>query len=95
MIISLPITKGHFDIPIYEQLLSIGKLNEFIGTITLYIDSKSNENFFYHSSKRSAAVFLMTGAALEELVCDIAQPEALVEISRVGIFSRCKWEGMP
>ncbi len=87
--------KGHFDIPIYEQQLSIGKLTEFVGTITLYIDSESDENFFYHSSKRSAEVFSDTGAALEELVCDIAQPEALVEISRVGIFSRCKWKGMP
>jgi hypothetical protein len=87
--------KGHFDIPIYKQQLSIGKLTEFVGTITLYIDSESDENFFYHSSKRSAEVFSDTGAVLEELVCDIAQAEALVEISRVGIFSRCKWKDMP
>jgi galactitol-specific phosphotransferase system IIB component len=47
------------------------------------------------AQKEVQKFFSDTGAALEELVCDIAQAEALVEISRVGIFSRCKWKGMP
>lgn len=87
--------EGHFDIPTHEQSLSIGKLTEFVGTVTLYIESIDDDNFFYHSSKRSAEIYSDTKEPLEELVCDMAQEEALVDISRVGIFSRCKWKGMP
>ena len=87
--------EGDFTIPVYEEMLAIGKLTEFVGTITLYIDSVDDDNFFYHSSKRSAEIYSDTKAPLEELVCDVAHDEALVDISRVGIFSRCKWKGMP
>ena len=87
--------KGYFDIPVHEELLTLGKLTEFVGTITLYVDSINDDNFFYHSSKRSAEIYSDTKEPLAELVCDMAQEEALVDISRVGIFSRCKWKGMP
>jgi len=87
--------KGYFDIPVYEEMLTIGKLTEFVGTVTLYIESIDDENFFYHSSKRSAEIYSDTLEPLKELVCDMAQDEALVDISRVGIFSRCKWTDMP
>ena len=87
--------EGYFDIPTHEELLTIGKLTEFVGTIALYIDSIDDDNFFYHSSKRSAEIYSDTKEPLKELVCDMAQEEALVDISRVGIFSRCKWQGMP
>ncbi len=36
----------------------------------------------------------VTTEFLKGLVCDLAQDEALVDISRVGILSRCKWKGM-
>ncbi len=87
--------KGYFDIPMHEELLTIGKLTEFVGTLTLYIESIDDDNFFYHSSKRSPEIYSDTKEPLQELVCDMAQEEALVDISRVGIFSRCKWKGMP
>ena len=87
--------KGYFDIPIHEEFLALGKLTEFVGTITLYVDSINDDNFFYHSSKRSAEIYSDIKEPLLELVCDMAQEEALVDISRVGIFSRCKWKGMP
>ncbi|PKG81057.1 hypothetical protein CXF85_20055 [Colwellia sp. 75C3] len=87
--------EGYFTIPVYEEILAIGKLTEFVGTITLYVKSVDDDNFFYHSSKRSAEIYSDTKAPLEELVCDMAHDEALVDISRVGIFSRCKWKGMP
>lgn len=86
---------GNFNIPVHEELLTIGKLTEFVGTVTLYIKSIDDENFFYHSTKRSAEIYSDTKEPLQELVCDMAHDEALVDISRVGIFSRCKWKGMP
>jgi hypothetical protein len=87
--------KGYFDIPVHEEMLVMGKLTEFVGTVTLYVESIDDDNFFYHSSKRSAEIYSDTLEPLEELMCDMAQDEALVDISRVGIFSRCKWKGMP
>lgn len=86
--------EGNFTIPVHEENLSLGKLTEFVGTITLYLDKVDDDNFFYHSSKRSAEIYSDTKEPLQELVCDMAQEEALVEVSRVGIFSRCKWEGI-
>ncbi|KGJ96921.1 DUF6795 domain-containing protein [Colwellia psychrerythraea] len=87
--------EGYFDIPMHEESLSLGKLTEFVGSITLYIETIDDDNFFYHSSKRSPEIYSDTEAHLEDLVCDMAQEEELVDISRVGIFSRCKWKGMP
>ncbi len=85
---------GYFDIPIHEEFLALGKLTEFVGTITLYVDSINDDNFFYHTSKRSAEIYSDIKEPLLELVCDMAQEEALVDISRVGIYSRCKWKGL-
>lgn len=87
--------KGYFVIPVHEERLTIGKLTEFVGTITLYSNSMTDDNFFYNSAKRSGEIYSDTKAPLQALVCDIHDEAELVEISRVGIYSRCKWKDMP
>ncbi len=84
--------KGYFSIPAREELLSLGKLTQFVSNVELFSESESDENFFWYSNKFSGEVYSDFETPIKELVCDISDKESRVELKHGAIFSKCKWQ---
>lgn len=83
--------RGYFSIPAREELLTLGKLTQFVSNIELFAESETDDNFFWYSNKFSGEVYSDFEAPIQELVCDINEKENRVELSHGAVFSKCQW----
>jgi len=83
---------GYFSIPAHEELLSIGKLAQFVSNIELFSESETDENFFWYSNKFSGELFSDFGSPIEGLTCHLDETESRVELKHGAIYSKCKWQ---
>jgi len=85
---------GVFNLPAYEKELKLGKLTQFVANSYLYayeID-ENDDNLFYMTSNFGGTIYSETEVPLNDLVCDMNQPEDSVRINS-SIYSRCTWQG--
>ncbi|TYK65551.1 DUF6795 domain-containing protein [Colwellia echini] len=83
---------GNFNIPAHEEILSIGKLTQFVSNIELFSESETDDNFFWYSNKFSGELFSDFETPVKSLVCDIDDNESRVELKHGAVYSKCRWE---
>ncbi|MFA7555963.1 MAG: DUF6795 domain-containing protein [Spongiibacteraceae bacterium] len=86
---------GYFKLPIYEEALSLGILNQFVGKADLEINTGSENIYLWTSSKFFPEIFTETNGQITDLVCDINAEEIAVPMGPTSILTRCRWKNMP
>lgn len=86
---------GYFSLPVYEQELSLGMLNQFVGKADLEFETPTQRDYLWTSSKFFPEIFAETDGELEDLVCDIASEEIAVPMGPTSILTRCRWKNIP
>jgi len=87
--------KGYFSLPVYEEVLSLNTMTQFVGSTTIFASSELDDNFFWYSPKTDGELFSDTGGKLDELICDLGNAEERVEATSHGILTKCRWKNMP
>lgn len=87
--------QGRFSLPIHEEQLSLGMLNQFVGKADLEIKSEKGQEYLWTSSKFSPEMFAETGGEVNDLVCDIEFEEIAVPMGPTSILTKCRWKNMP
>lgn len=86
---------GRFSLPVHEEALSLGMLNQFVGKADLEIETADGQDYLWTSSKFSPEIFSETKGEMQELVCDIDAEEIAVPMGATSILTKCRWKNMP
>lgn len=90
--------RGHFSLPIHEEALALGMLNQFVGKAELSVNIHDDIILIWYNNKLLPEAFAETGGQLDELACDLDSEEIPVYIggsSVPNILTRCRWKNMP
>ncbi len=87
--------EGFFSLPIHEESLALGILNQFVAKTELQIDHDGSNHEIWYSSKLSPEIHAETDGALEQLTCDIHNEELAVPMGPTAILTKCRWSNMP
>jgi len=87
--------KGRFSLPIHEEELKLGMLDQFVGKADLEIETESGNEYLWSSSKFFPEIFTETEGELRGLVCDTKSEEIAVPMGPTSILTRCRWSNMP
>jgi len=87
--------KGRFNIPIYEETLSLGKLAQFVGKALLIVELNEEEIPIWVVAKFDGEMYSDLSGPLNELVCDIKSDRLSLDMPRSMISTRCRWQSMP
>ena len=90
--------QGRFSLPIHEEALALGMLNQFVGKAEMSINMDGNSILFWYNNKLLPGVFTETEGHLNELICDLDFEEIPVYIAGStvpNILTRCRWKNMP
>jgi hypothetical protein len=86
---------GHFSLPIHEEDLALGMLNQFVAKVELTIND--NELIWY-GNKMFPEIYSETNGPVNELICDISAEEIPIFLDDSvvpNILTKCRWQGMP
>lgn len=86
---------GRFSLPIHEEELSLGMLNQFVASADLEIETENGSDYLWTSSKFFPEIYTETDGKVAELVCDIASEEIAVPMGATSILTKCRWKDMP
>jgi len=86
---------GYFSLPVYEEVLSLSAMTEFVGSVELFAIEESDNNFFWYSPKRTKDLYSETNGPLTGVICDINNEEERVDVTHLGVLTKCRWDNMP
>lgn len=87
--------QGQFSLPIHEETLALGMLNQFVGKADLEIETENGKDYLWTSSKFFPEIYSETGGQISELICDIESEEIAVPMGPSSILTKCRWTNMP
>lgn len=90
--------QGRFSLPIHEESLALGMLNQFVSSAKLEVQIKNNIIDVWYNSKLLPELHAETGGSISELICDLNNEEIPVYINEsiiADIMTRCRWKNMP
>lgn len=88
-------SQGRFSLPLHEEELSLGMLNQFVGSAFIYVNIEEDDSLIWYSPKVLPEIYSESDGPLKELVCDINVPEIVVNTSISNILTKCRWQDMP
>ena len=86
--------QGYFHIPLFEVEMAMRGLEQFVAKTKIYINSVSEDNLLWYSPKMYEEIYGETGGPLQDLVCDISNPEVVTQDTPENILTRCRWSNM-
>ena len=88
-------SQGRFSLPMHEEELSLGMLNQFVASADLEIETENGRDYLWTSSKFFPEIYTETNGKVAELVCDINVEEIAVPMGATSILTKCRWKDMP
>ncbi len=86
---------GYFSLPAYEKTLSLNTMTQFVGSVTIFAHTETDDNFIWYSPKTDGDMHSDTGGELGGMICDLDNEEERVDATSHGILTRCRWKNMP
>ena len=86
---------GFFSLPVREETYALG-LTQFVSATQVDIEINGElVNFWYSNTSRGRLYSEFGGTALQNLVCELADEEIIINGDGYGILTKCHWSNMP
>ena len=86
---------GFFSLPVREETYALG-LTQFVSATQVDIEINGElVNFWYSNNSRGRLYSEFGGTALQNLVCELADEEIIINGDGYGILTKCHWSNMP
>jgi hypothetical protein len=86
---------GYFDISAHQEALSLSAMTQFVGAISLFVESESEDNCVWYSAKYTPENYSDIEKPLTGLVFDLGREENGVDIGDSSVLIRGSWDNMP
>lgn len=86
---------GAFSLPVHEETLTLGVLEQFVGKTDLEVEVDGNMEFFWYSAKMHKDLDSKVNEVPENLICDIEEAEKSVNVEFGTCLTKCRWSNMP
>lgn len=86
---------GRFSLPIHEEALSLGMLNQFVSSTQIDVNIDGQTVDVWYNNKFEEGLHAETEGPLIGLVCDMSADEVVVEPGLSKIVTICRWKEMP
>ncbi len=87
--------EGKFSLPSHEETLALGALEEFVGSTYIDAEIDGEIQFLWYSAKNTKELNSEYDSPPIDLVCDVNQPEAGVDINLGTCLTVCQWSNIP
>lgn len=86
---------GRFFLPVHEEELSLGMLNQFVSSTEVEVDLDGKIFEVWYNNKFENGLFVETDGEIKELVCDLMAEELILKAGLSKILTICRWKDMP
>ena len=87
--------QGRFSLPIHEEALALGMLNQFVSSAKLEVKIKDQIFDVWYNNKFEAELHAETNGLVSDLVCDLGVEEVVVKAGLSKIMTICRWKDIP